>query len=161
MHCENWRKRVTADRDGKWNRLFLGRRWAKNPRSVKIRQKNRKLLVKRKLFRWISLARRARIIINEKGVRVGAGRRGKEGGRRNKNDGGFWAAKAQKSVNDRFYVCLPDTRSCTHLHRRRPNRQFVEAWKSTTAFFVLCNVLNCATIRSETPFPLRLRYVCI
>lgn len=121
VHCENWGKHVTADRDGKWNRLFLGRRWAKNSRSVKIWQKNRKLLVKRKLLRWISLARRARIVINEKEVREGTERRG-EGDTRDKNDGGFWAAKAQKSVNDRFYVCSFDTRS-SHLHRRRLNRQ--------------------------------------
>lgn len=152
VYYENWRKHVTGDRDGKWNRLFLGRRWAKNSRSVKIWQKNRKLLVKRKLLRWISLARRARIVINEKEVREGTERRG-EGDTRDKNDGGFWAAKAQKSVNDRFYVCSSDTRS-SHLHRRRLNRQFVEAWKSTTAFFVLYDVLNCAVIRSETPFPL-------
>lgn len=66
---------------------FLGRRRTKNLRSVKIRQKNRKLLVKRKLLRRVSLAR----------VRA------RESPRRRAR--GFWAAKAQKSVNGRFCVC--------------------------------------------------------
>lgn len=65
--------------DEKRNRSFLGRRQTKNPRSVKIWRKNRKLLVKRKLLKRVSLARRAGITVGDvRGEDTGKGRKKKE-----------------------------------------------------------------------------------
>jgi len=99
-------------------RFWVGAR-QKNPRSVKIWRKNRKLLVKRKLLRCVSLARRAGITIGD--VRE----EDMDKGRKKRNDGGFWAMKAQKSVNGRFHDLFADPILST-IHRRRSNRRFAE-----------------------------------
>lgn len=67
IHAQIQRKSEehSCSTDEKRNRPFLGRHQAKNPRSVKIWRKNRKLLVKRKLLRRVSLARRAGITIGD------------------------------------------------------------------------------------------------
>lgn len=126
--CESLRgnRRISADRREKKSRPFLGRRRAKNPRSVKIWQKNRKLLVKRKLLRRVSLGRaRATSKNHRRAAGEGGGRSKTIKKGRKRTTRGFWAAKAQKSLNDRFYICSP-MRSCDRLCRRRPNRQFAE-----------------------------------
>jgi hypothetical protein len=107
-------------------RVFLGRRRAKNARSVKIRRRSRKLLlVKRKLLKARFTHLDDERASSDEATWGGYERAGAKSTR------GFWAAKAQKSVNDRFYVptvgfppfCNPAPTK--HL-RRRSNRRFAE-----------------------------------
>lgn len=116
--------------DEKRNRSFLGRCRAKNPRSVKIWRKNRKLLVKRKLLRRVSLARRAGITIGDRwGGRQRNGQRKKKERRRFL---GRESAKIGKRSILRFV-----RRSDSVYYTKKAKSAICRAWKSTTAFFVL------------------------